>query len=162
MRFMWRISVLTLKLYYFPQGSKRLLRSNEYALPPSGLMETDLELTFSLQASTVTWCCEFSHRHGTHSTGTTVLKPHHYCLLITASAFTLFCIKRVKLYSLSWLFIYQNKNCSATQQSLLDMTEQHKDSSTITIVWLCDYANSPCMVLHGLNFFVELKTFNKT
>lgn len=33
------------------QGSKRLLRSNEYVLPPSGLMETDLELTFSLQAS---------------------------------------------------------------------------------------------------------------
>ncbi|KAM9809984.1 phosphofurin acidic cluster sorting protein 2 isoform X2 [Syngnathus typhle] len=31
------------------QGSKRLLRSNEYVLPPSGLMETDLELTFSLQ-----------------------------------------------------------------------------------------------------------------
>ncbi|XP_015218478.1 phosphofurin acidic cluster sorting protein 2-like isoform X3 [Lepisosteus oculatus] len=31
------------------QGSKRILRSNEYALPPSGLMETDLELTFSLQ-----------------------------------------------------------------------------------------------------------------
>ncbi|XP_033874404.2 phosphofurin acidic cluster sorting protein 2 isoform X3 [Acipenser ruthenus] len=31
------------------QGSKRILRSNEYLLPPSGLMETDLELTFSLQ-----------------------------------------------------------------------------------------------------------------
>ncbi|XP_041107901.1 phosphofurin acidic cluster sorting protein 2 isoform X2 [Polyodon spathula] len=31
------------------QGSKRILRSNEYHLPPSGLMETDLELTFSLQ-----------------------------------------------------------------------------------------------------------------
>ncbi|XP_076830585.1 phosphofurin acidic cluster sorting protein 2 isoform X2 [Brachyhypopomus gauderio] len=31
------------------QGSKRVLRSNEYLLPPSGLMETDLELTFSLQ-----------------------------------------------------------------------------------------------------------------
>ncbi|KTF75145.1 hypothetical protein cypCar_00031609 [Cyprinus carpio] len=31
------------------QGSKRILRSNEYILPPSGLMETDLELTFSLQ-----------------------------------------------------------------------------------------------------------------
>ncbi|XP_062390792.1 phosphofurin acidic cluster sorting protein 1-like [Sardina pilchardus] len=31
------------------QGSKRILRSNEYMLPPSGLMETDLELTFSLQ-----------------------------------------------------------------------------------------------------------------
>ncbi|XP_056902531.1 phosphofurin acidic cluster sorting protein 2 isoform X2 [Takifugu flavidus] len=31
------------------QGSKRLLRSNEYVLPPSGLMETDLELTFSFQ-----------------------------------------------------------------------------------------------------------------
>ncbi|XP_076879449.1 phosphofurin acidic cluster sorting protein 2 isoform X2 [Brachyhypopomus gauderio] len=31
------------------QGSKRILRSNEYLLPPSGLMDTDLELTFSLQ-----------------------------------------------------------------------------------------------------------------
>uniref|UniRef100_A0A8C9WDJ8 Si:ch211-126j24.1 n=1 Tax=Scleropages formosus TaxID=113540 RepID=A0A8C9WDJ8_SCLFO len=31
------------------QGSKRVLRSNEYLLPPGGLMETDLELTFSLQ-----------------------------------------------------------------------------------------------------------------
>ncbi|XP_026551683.1 phosphofurin acidic cluster sorting protein 2-like isoform X3 [Pseudonaja textilis] len=31
------------------QGSKRVLRSNEYVLPPGGLMETDLELTFSLQ-----------------------------------------------------------------------------------------------------------------
>ncbi|GCC20309.1 hypothetical protein chiPu_0018875 [Chiloscyllium punctatum] len=35
------------------QGSKRILRSNEYLLPPGGLMETDLELTFSLQVSTV-------------------------------------------------------------------------------------------------------------
>lgn len=39
--------------FLFLQGSKRLLRSNEYVLPPSGLMETDLELTFSLQASTL-------------------------------------------------------------------------------------------------------------
>uniref|UniRef100_A0AAX7VT16 Phosphofurin acidic cluster sorting protein 1 n=1 Tax=Astatotilapia calliptera TaxID=8154 RepID=A0AAX7VT16_ASTCA len=31
------------------QGSKRTLRSNEYLPPPDGLMETDLELTFSLQ-----------------------------------------------------------------------------------------------------------------
>ncbi|XP_044045266.1 LOW QUALITY PROTEIN: phosphofurin acidic cluster sorting protein 1-like [Siniperca chuatsi] len=31
------------------QGSKRTLRSNEYLLPPDGLMETDLELSFSLQ-----------------------------------------------------------------------------------------------------------------
>ncbi|XP_070843930.1 phosphofurin acidic cluster sorting protein 1 isoform X1 [Chaetodon trifascialis] len=31
------------------QGSKRILRSNEYLLPPDGLMETELELTFSLQ-----------------------------------------------------------------------------------------------------------------
>ncbi|XP_064412717.1 phosphofurin acidic cluster sorting protein 2 isoform X2 [Latimeria chalumnae] len=31
------------------QGSKRILRSNEYLIPPSGLMETDLELAFSLQ-----------------------------------------------------------------------------------------------------------------
>lgn len=33
------------------QGSKRVLRSNEYVLPPGGLMETDLELTFSLQVT---------------------------------------------------------------------------------------------------------------
>uniref|UniRef100_A0A673CBZ1 Uncharacterized protein n=1 Tax=Sphaeramia orbicularis TaxID=375764 RepID=A0A673CBZ1_9TELE len=31
------------------QGSKRTLRSNEYVLRPDGTMETDLELTFSLQ-----------------------------------------------------------------------------------------------------------------
>uniref|UniRef100_A0A665TC39 Uncharacterized protein n=1 Tax=Echeneis naucrates TaxID=173247 RepID=A0A665TC39_ECHNA len=31
------------------QGSKRTLRSSEYPLPPEGIMETDLELTFSLQ-----------------------------------------------------------------------------------------------------------------
>ncbi|XP_035494380.2 phosphofurin acidic cluster sorting protein 1-like isoform X5 [Scophthalmus maximus] len=31
------------------QGSKRTLRSNEYLLPPDGVMVTDLELTFSLQ-----------------------------------------------------------------------------------------------------------------
>ncbi|XP_069092519.1 phosphofurin acidic cluster sorting protein 2-like isoform X1 [Pleurodeles waltl] len=31
------------------QGSKRVLRSNEYVLPPGGLMETGLELSFSLQ-----------------------------------------------------------------------------------------------------------------
>ncbi|CAH2256617.1 Hypothetical predicted protein [Pelobates cultripes] len=31
------------------QGSKRVLRSNEYILPPCGVMETDLELSFSLQ-----------------------------------------------------------------------------------------------------------------
>lgn len=33
------------------QGCKRTLRSNEYLLPPDGLMETDLELTFSLQVA---------------------------------------------------------------------------------------------------------------
>ncbi|XP_078503384.1 phosphofurin acidic cluster sorting protein 2-like isoform X2 [Lissotriton helveticus] len=33
------------------QGSKRVLRSNEYVLPPGGLMETGLELSFSLQYS---------------------------------------------------------------------------------------------------------------
>uniref|UniRef100_A0A8D3DG93 Phosphofurin acidic cluster sorting protein 2-like n=1 Tax=Scophthalmus maximus TaxID=52904 RepID=A0A8D3DG93_SCOMX len=43
------IRQLTMKLNFVFQGSKRLLRSNEYILPPSGLMETDLELTFSLQ-----------------------------------------------------------------------------------------------------------------
>ncbi|XP_053314512.1 phosphofurin acidic cluster sorting protein 2-like isoform X2 [Spea bombifrons] len=31
------------------QGSKRVLRSNEYVLPPCGVMETELELSFSLQ-----------------------------------------------------------------------------------------------------------------
>uniref|UniRef100_A0A8C5N340 Phosphofurin acidic cluster sorting protein 2 n=1 Tax=Leptobrachium leishanense TaxID=445787 RepID=A0A8C5N340_9ANUR len=31
------------------QGSKRVLRSNEYMLPPCGVMETELELSFSLQ-----------------------------------------------------------------------------------------------------------------
>ncbi|XP_062244246.1 phosphofurin acidic cluster sorting protein 1-like isoform X2 [Platichthys flesus] len=31
------------------QGSRRTLRSNEYLLPPDGIMATDLELTFSLQ-----------------------------------------------------------------------------------------------------------------
>ncbi|XP_075719656.1 phosphofurin acidic cluster sorting protein 1-like isoform X2 [Rhinoderma darwinii] len=31
------------------QGSKRVLRSNEYHLPACGVMETELELTFSLQ-----------------------------------------------------------------------------------------------------------------
>ncbi|XP_044147269.1 phosphofurin acidic cluster sorting protein 1-like [Bufo gargarizans] len=31
------------------QGSKRVLRSNEYQLPPCGVMETELELSFSLQ-----------------------------------------------------------------------------------------------------------------
>ncbi|XP_041132399.1 phosphofurin acidic cluster sorting protein 2-like [Polyodon spathula] len=31
------------------QGSKRILRSHEIVLPPSGLVETDLALTFSLQ-----------------------------------------------------------------------------------------------------------------
>nr|XP_014348469.1 PREDICTED: phosphofurin acidic cluster sorting protein 1 [Latimeria chalumnae] len=31
------------------QGSKRILRSNEIAIPASGLMETDLQLTFSMQ-----------------------------------------------------------------------------------------------------------------
>lgn len=31
------------------QGSKRILRSHEIVLPPSGQVETDLALTFSLQ-----------------------------------------------------------------------------------------------------------------
>lgn len=35
-----------------PQGSKRILRSNEIVLPVSGLVETDLQLTFSLQVGT--------------------------------------------------------------------------------------------------------------
>uniref|UniRef100_UPI00398F5B5A phosphofurin acidic cluster sorting protein 2 isoform X2 n=1 Tax=Pristiophorus japonicus TaxID=55135 RepID=UPI00398F5B5A len=37
--------VISVKL----QGSKRILRSHEIILPPSGLVETDLALTFSLQ-----------------------------------------------------------------------------------------------------------------
>lgn len=38
---------------FFPwfQGSKRILRSNEIILPASGLVETELQLTFSLQVS---------------------------------------------------------------------------------------------------------------
>lgn len=31
------------------QSSKRTLRSNEILLPPNGLLDTDLEMTFSLQ-----------------------------------------------------------------------------------------------------------------
>lgn len=31
------------------QSSKRTLRSNEIILPPNGLLDTDLEMTFSLQ-----------------------------------------------------------------------------------------------------------------
>lgn len=40
-------------LTVFPwfQGSKRILRSNEILLPASGLVETELQLTFSLQVS---------------------------------------------------------------------------------------------------------------
>lgn len=34
---------------FLPQGSKRILRSHEIVLPPSGMVETDLALTFSLQ-----------------------------------------------------------------------------------------------------------------
>ena len=33
------------------QGSKRILRSHEIVLPPSGHVETELALTFSLQVS---------------------------------------------------------------------------------------------------------------
>uniref|UniRef100_A0A8C4GEJ0 Phosphofurin acidic cluster sorting protein 2 n=1 Tax=Dicentrarchus labrax TaxID=13489 RepID=A0A8C4GEJ0_DICLA len=35
--------------FFFLQGSKRILRSHEIVLPPSGSVETDLALTFSLQ-----------------------------------------------------------------------------------------------------------------
>lgn len=35
-----------------PQGSKRILRSNEILLSSAGLTETDLQLTFSLQVNT--------------------------------------------------------------------------------------------------------------
>uniref|UniRef100_A0A8D0GRM8 Phosphofurin acidic cluster sorting protein 1/2 N-terminal C2 domain-containing protein n=1 Tax=Sphenodon punctatus TaxID=8508 RepID=A0A8D0GRM8_SPHPU len=37
------------------QGSKRILRSNEIILPVSGLVETELQLTFSLQQMST--CC---------------------------------------------------------------------------------------------------------
>lgn len=37
------------KLCCCAQGSKRILRSHEIVLPPSGQVETDLALTFSLQ-----------------------------------------------------------------------------------------------------------------
>ncbi|KAK3533022.1 hypothetical protein QTP70_006229 [Hemibagrus guttatus] len=45
-----KILIIPPEILIIPErGSKRILRSNEYMLPPSGLMETDLELTFSLQ-----------------------------------------------------------------------------------------------------------------
>lgn len=41
------------------QGSKRILRSHEIVLPPSGHVETELALTFSLQ---VRWECGLQMR----------------------------------------------------------------------------------------------------
>ena len=38
------------------QSSKRTLRSNELMLPPSGLLDTELELHFSLQVSHPSAC----------------------------------------------------------------------------------------------------------
>jgi len=35
----------------FVKSSKRVLRSNEIILPQSGLLDTDLDLSFSLQVS---------------------------------------------------------------------------------------------------------------
>lgn len=61
-------------LCFISQGSKRLLRSNEYVLPPSGLMETDLELTFSLQASPLTFLYKLSHRCHCVLKGSVLLK----------------------------------------------------------------------------------------
>lgn len=40
------------------QGSKRILRSHEIVLPPSGHVETELALTFSLQVS---WAVASDH-----------------------------------------------------------------------------------------------------
>lgn len=40
------------------QGSKRILRSHEIVLPPSGHVETELALTFSLQVS---WAAALGH-----------------------------------------------------------------------------------------------------
>lgn len=40
---------LTPTFFFSLQGSKRILRSHEIVLPPSGSVETDLALTFSLQ-----------------------------------------------------------------------------------------------------------------
>lgn len=40
------------------QGSKRILRSHEIVLPPSGHVETELALTFSLQ---VRWDVALGH-----------------------------------------------------------------------------------------------------
>lgn len=40
------------------QGSKRILRSHEIVLPPSGHVETELALTFSLQ---VRWDVALEH-----------------------------------------------------------------------------------------------------
>ena len=39
------------------QGSKRILRSHEIVLPPSGQVETDLALTFSLQVGRALALC---------------------------------------------------------------------------------------------------------
>ena len=38
-------------LLIIPQNSKRILRSNEIVVPPNGLLDTGLELSFSLQVS---------------------------------------------------------------------------------------------------------------
>lgn len=38
-------------ILYSLQGSRRVLRSNEISLPPSGLIDTDVDLSFSLQVS---------------------------------------------------------------------------------------------------------------
>lgn len=43
------VRVLTPPPPHVLQGSKRILRSHEIMLPPSGSVETDLALTFSLQ-----------------------------------------------------------------------------------------------------------------
>lgn len=43
------VSAVTGMTVLLSQGSKRILRSHEIVLPPSGQVETDLALTFSLQ-----------------------------------------------------------------------------------------------------------------
>jgi hypothetical protein len=50
-QFVYFISfVNNLSLHIF-QGSRRVLRSNEISLPPSGLIDTEVDLSFSLQVS---------------------------------------------------------------------------------------------------------------
>ena len=61
--------------FLFLQSSKRTLRSNEIELPASGLLDTELELTFSLQVRYIVlvsflWCFEIYRKNFTEVAGT--------------------------------------------------------------------------------------------